>query len=76
MVAAHDAMAWNKNCYAVCPYGLRHGSDAFRIANSQGNIFVAHSLSVWYAEQCFPHLLLEIRSHKTQRDVESLAAVC
>ena len=45
MVAAHDAMAWNKNCYAVCPYGLRHGSDAFRIANSQGNIFVAHSLS-------------------------------
>ena len=63
-VGAYHAVAWDEDADAVCPDGLRHGSDGFCVADAYGNIFVTACGAVWDLEQGVPHTLLEIGAHR------------
>ena len=62
-VGSDHAVAWDEDADAVCPDGLRHGSDGFCVADAYGNIFVTACGAVWDLEQGVPHSLLEIGAH-------------
>ena len=62
-VGSYHAVAWDEDADAVCPDGLRHGSDGFCVADAYGNIFVTACGAVWDLEQGVPHSLLEIGAH-------------
>ena len=76
MVAAYYAVAGNEDADAVCSYGSSHGSYALRFADACGDFLVAPGFAVWNAEQCVPHLLLEVGSNGAQRYVEHSACAC
>lgn len=76
MVGADDTMAWDDDAHAIRADGLRHRPDAFEIPHPLGNLLVSFRLAVWDFEQGIPHLLLEIRPHRTQRNIERLSCTC